>query len=402
MSAAELETLQKKKLAAMLRYAATHVPYYKKVGLSENATLNEFPILTKTILRNEADDLLSTAFKKEALEKNYSSGSSGVQSFTYMTHSHKFYLRALQTHWWMWGGYSPGEPLLQAGMSVQRGFTKKLKDLFFRVVYMDAFHLTKANILQALRRLRGSYPKHLAGYPSALHEIAKIAIEEKKPHPFKCVISYGDKLYDHHKKRFSEAFDEPTIINTYGCAEGLLIASTADLPYYYIMTPHVFLEIVDDEGKEVKAGERGHILVTGLTSFAMPLIRYKLGDLGVLLRKEEYPEVRRFNYPLLEEVTGRETDVIKTPNGNVLIVHSFTGILEYYTEIEQFKIVQMARDAITLEYRTQDIELPQSVLEEIHAKISSLTEGSMQLSFKKVDIITATPSGKPQIIEVRC
>ena len=122
------------------------------------------------------------------------------------------------------------------------------------------------------------------------------------------------------------------MIDTYGCAEGLLMAIKADENYYNIMSPHVKLEIVDDNGQPVTDGEMGNVLVTCLTNKALPIIRYKLGDLAIKLPKAEYPISRELNYPLLKKVIGRETDVVKTKNGTTLNVHSFTGVLEYYGE----------------------------------------------------------------------
>jgi phenylacetate-CoA ligase len=401
MTAEDLALIQKEKVSEILNYAVTNVPYYKNLNLPSNAVLKDFPILTKNILRAETENLISDKFKIANLEKNHSSGSSGIQSFTYMTFDHKFYLRALQTHWWCWGGYTPGAYLLQTGMSLKRGFIKKVKDVFFRVFYMDAFNLKEANIIKTLRNIKNKNPKHLAGYPSALNEIALMAIKEQKTYPFKSLVSYGDKLFGHYEKNFNKAFQNPTIVNTYGCAEGVLMACKVDHPYYNIMAPHVFLEIVDDAGKPVKDGERGHILVTSLTNFAMPLIRYKLGDLGIMLPKNEYPENRRFNYPLLKEVTGRETDVIKTPNGNVLIVHSFTGIIEFYEEIKQFKVIQTSKNELLIEYCTEKEEkLSLKTLQEIEEKLLNLVDNSMEIHFSEVEKIASSPSGKPQIIEV--
>ncbi|WP_026451802.1 AMP-binding protein [Aequorivita capsosiphonis] len=402
MSSEALEQVQKEKLAAILKYALAKSPYYRNLSLPPEASLKDFPILTKGILREKAEAIISEEFKKENLEKNHSSGSSGVQSFTYMTFDHKFYLRALQTHWWSWGGYKPGERLIQTGISPKRTFPKKLKDIFFRTNYVEAFALNRKTIEDILHRSENKNPKHLAGYPSALNEMALTAISEDKVYHFNSLISYGDKLYGQHKKNFARAFQNPIIVNTYGCAEGLHMACKVDQPYYYIMSPHVFLEIVDDGGNPVKDGERGHILVTCLTNYAMPLIRYKLGDLGIMLPKEKYPKNVQFNYPLLQEITGRETDVIKIPNGNTLIVHSFTGIIEFYEEIKQFKAIQIAKDKITIEYMLENNEkLSLKAEKEISEKLRNLTDNSMEISLTQVKVITASPSGKPQIIEIR-
>lgn len=402
MSAEALERIQKEKLSKILKYASTKVPYYQKLKLPTEAVLKDFPILTKNILREETEALISEKFKKEKLEKNHSSGSSGIQSFTYMSFEHKFYLRALQTHWWTWGGYNPGESLIQTGISPNRTLPKKLKDIFYRTKYLEAFALNRKTVLNVLNQCEDKNPKHLAGYPSALNEIALAAISENKVYQFESLISYGDKLFDRYKENFARAFKNPIIINTYGCAEGLLMACKVDNPYYYIMSPHVFIEIIDDEGKSLKDGERGHIVVTCLSNFAMPIIRYKLGDLGIILPKKDNPKNTKFNYPLLKEITGRETDVIIAPNGNTLIIHSFTGIIEFYEEIKQFKVVQISKNSLIIEYISKSagqISLKMQI--EIERKLLKLVDNSMEIHFIQVKNIPPSPSGKPQIIEIR-
>jgi len=401
LSSEAMEELQQKRLQEILAYARKNVPYYRNLSLTKNATLEDWPILTKQILRAHNDDLLSEEFKINELDVHHSSGSSGVQSFTRMTKAHTFYLRALQTHWWSWGGYEPGKTLLQAGMTLQRGFTKKVKDVLFRVHYMNAFNLKAPAISKTLSAVHTQQPKYIAGYPSALNEIAKHALQNNEQTSFKALISYGDKLFDSYAKNFEKAFDSPMIINTYGCAEGLLMACTADLPYYYIMSPHVVIEIVDDEGHKVPDGTMGNVVVSCLTNKAMPLLRYRLGDLGILLPKEAYPANRKFNYPLLQTLVGRETDVIKTPNENTLIVHSFTGIFEYVNEIKQFKILQQSATLIEVQYITDHKEqLSAHDLELLTKKLDELTEGTMQFEFNLVSSIPPSPSGKPQIIQI--
>ena len=139
----ELHKIQQDKLAKILKLATEKVPYYKtlSIELKENPyeSLSAFPVLTKSILRSEVNNIITQGYKIDELDKNHSSGSSGQQSFTYMTKAHKFYLRALQTHWWNWSGYQIGSPLVQFGISHQRTFVKKLKDLFLPLLLCESF-----------------------------------------------------------------------------------------------------------------------------------------------------------------------------------------------------------------------------------------------------------------------
>ncbi|NNK70107.1 MAG: phenylacetate--CoA ligase family protein [Flavobacteriaceae bacterium] len=396
----DLRRVQKDNLKSILKYASKHVPYYQKINyrkdLSSEGNLKRFPILTKDILRNQVDSLISNHHKKSSLDINHSSGSTGVQSFTYMTMKHKFYLRALQTHWWMWSGYHIGDKVLQFGISQKRGVLKNLKDLFYRSYYHKAFGISEKEFADLARKVKEKSIGFIAGYPSVINQLALVSEPNTK---IEGIICFGDKLFNQHRINIRHAFGEYVrVLDTYGCAEGLLMACRKDLDYYYIMSPHVYLEIVDDDGQPVPDGEMGNILVTCLTNKAMPLIRYRLGDLGIMLPEELYPEQRELEYPLLQKIVGRETDVIKTESGKILNVHSFTGVFEYFQEIKQFKIIQRDLKSIKVEYIVDDT-ITDERLKELEKKFLNLTDSDLTITFVKVSRISATKSGKPQIID---
>jgi len=397
-SEVELDAIQNESLEKILNHAIKNVPYYKN---QKSKRIENFPILTKSILRDSVNELVSDLHNIKKLDKHHSSGSTGMQSFTYMTHRHKFYLRALQTHWWNWSGYTFGNHLLQFGISEKRTFAKRLKDLFLKCIYVKAFGLSETELKDILNSTSNKSNLYVAGYPSVINELAKASLNDKISPNINGIICYGDKLFNHYKENIYAAFgNELKLIDTYGCAEGLLMACKYDLDYYYIMSPHVYIEIVDDEGKIVKDGEMGNVLVTCLTNYAMPIIRYQLGDLAIKLPKEKYPKNRLLNYPLLEKIIGRETDIIKTTKGITLNVHSFTGVLEYYQDIKQYKVIQNNLKSIIIEYIVDDnLVLNQDVLNAIKSKLNNLTGNCLEIIFKKVNEIKPGKSGKPQIIE---
>ena len=388
------------KLHDILEYTVNNVPFYGDIHFNSSDSpennLANFPILSKEVLREYNSELVSREYSIHNLIKNHSSGSSGFQSFTYCSKDHIYYLRALQTHWWKWSGYQIGDKIVQFGISKKRGVLKSFKDLFFRTFYYKAFglnhdELTSINSLIFKKRL-----KYIAGYPSVINQLSLISTKKTE---VKGIICFGDKFFDHNKKNIQSSFgNKVKIIETYGCAEGLLMACKKDIDHYYIMSPHVFLEIVDDNNNPVKDGEMGHILVTCLTNKAMPLIRYKLGDLGIMLPKKDYPKDALYNYPLLQKVIGRETDVIKTESGKILNVHSFTGVMEYYQEIAQYKIIQRNLSSITVQLKSEN-EVSSETIQKIKNELLHLTQSELEINFEQVDELSPTASGKPQIIE---
>jgi phenylacetate-CoA ligase len=177
-----------------------------------------------------------------------------------------------------------------------------------------------------------------------------------------------------------------------------MIAAQKDLDYYYIITPHVYLEILDEYNNEVPDGNIGRVVVTRLDGYSMPLIRYANGDLAIKLPKNRYPEKRDLAFPLLEMIVGRNTDIVYTTSGKFLIVHFFTGIFEFYSEIKQFKVIQRELTKIEIEYIAGKGFHP-DVLHRIEDSIAQKLGERLTIDWKEVQSIKPTPSGKPQIIE---
>lgn len=398
LSLNEINQVQKINLKRVLKLAVDKTEFYKEISLDGNdpySWLNNFPILTKTILKENIDSFLTE--EKKGLHKFSTSGSSGFRSDIYMNNSDLSSFRAGNTRWWEWTGYKIGENLLQTGMSPNRKVVKGIKDILFNTIYLNAFSLSEKEMYRVLKKVKNKN-FYLLGYASSLNVLAEFAIDKKVPIEFRGVISLGDKLFNHHKKNIKKAFST-NVIETYGTSEGLLIACQYDLEYLYINSVQVYLELLDDNNKPVKDGEIGNVVVTRLDNSAMPLIRYKIGDLAVKLPKNEYPSTRKLNYPLLKKVIGRDTDIVVLPDNRKLIVHSFTGIFEYYEEIKQFKVIQFNKSGITIEY-IKDTSFKVEVLDKLLIELQLIIKDpSFKVTFKEVVEINPTKSGKPQIIE---
>jgi phenylacetate-CoA ligase len=395
----ELEKVQQEKLHKMLKHATENTSYYKKYkrgDLDLNDWLLSFPILTKKDTVDSTDLLISKINRKANLIKYESSGSSGLRSLVYLDKKEQSIIRAILINWWEWNGYFIGKPLFQTGMSPERGFLKSIKDKLFNTHYFTAFGLDEQAILAALKKVENVKKMHLFGYASSLYEIARVAKKHNLDIQFDKAMSQGDKLFDHYKREIETAFN-CDVVEDYGLNEGIMIGQKKDLPYFYVYTPNVFLEIVDDFGKRVEEGTMGRIIATKLDGYAMPLIRYDTGDLGVMLPRNKYPANRDYNFPLLERVIGRNTDIIKTLDGKTLIVHTFTGIFEFFPQIEQFQVVQKTIDSITFRYIPSE-QFEENVLQLIENKFRELTECTIGIIWEKVYKIEPSKSGKPQII----
>jgi phenylacetate-CoA ligase len=400
LSEEQINIISLNNLDKILEFAVENIPFYKDLNkyssLKPTDRIKKFPVLKKMDIMSNLESL--TSVDCSFLLKGLSSGSSGIQGTVYYSSKERSIARAIQTLWWEWSGWYFGKPLLQTGMSSKRGFVKKAKDVLTRTDYYLAFGLSDIESVDIINSKKGQKGLHLGGYASSLYVLAKVANENSiKDVKFDKVISWGDKMFPHYKDEIQKAFG-CSVTDTYGCSEGVMIAAQKDLDYYYIMSPHVYLELIDDDGNEVSDGELGFVVVTRLDAFSMPLIRYYTGDLAVKLPKEKYPEKRELKFPLLEKIIGRDTDIVKTNSGKYMIVHFFTGIFGSHSEIKQFKVIQKNLDGIVIEYIPSDGFIIENLVL-IENIILSYIDEPFKIEWVEVVNIFPTPSGKPQIIE---
>jgi phenylacetate-CoA ligase len=298
-----------------------------------------------------------------------------------------------------WSGWRIGEPHLQTGMTLKRGPVKGIKDRLLRCSYVSAFDLSDEALDRALEILDRKKIEHLRGYPGSLYYLARRAMEKGWNRPLRGVVTWGDSLYSHYRGTIERAFGA-RVLDTYGVGEGMQVsAQCEERGLYHLHALDVIVECVDDDGDPVSPGQTGHLLLTRLHAGPMPLIRYRVGDLGVLTAKT-CPCGRGFAAIAgMESIQGRDTDVVITPSGNRLIVHFFTGILNHFPEIDSFQVVQEDSRSILVRV-VPDVgysaEIPPRIVAALREKGADL-----EIEVDTVDDIPAAPSGKRRFVIVR-
>ena len=402
-SRAELDRIQKKRLSALLIHSSERIPYYralsKKVDFNpEHDPLNmlkQYPLLTKPLIKKHLPEGIIDPSRKVYFI-DYTSGSSGIQGEFYSDKMAYSRMQAVQCLWWEWAGYRFGDRVLQTGITPRRGFIKGMKDFLLRVEYASAYQIDDETIEKKLRRLRGSQPWVFAGYAASLYAYARYARDRKiEDIHIKTVISWGDKMFPYYRSCIEDQF-RTRVFDCYGASEGVMIAAECEEHRYHIMAPHVFIEILDKDDRDVNPGEMGEVVVTRLDNYLMPLIRYRIGDLAVKADPKKECSCGR-QLPLLEMIVGRDTDLVYTPKGKTLIVHFFTGVFEARQEIQQFQIVQHALDDIEIRYIPSTAFRPEC-LDSIKYDIWKKADEKLNVRFTQVSAIGASPSGKPQIV----
>ena len=399
LPAPELERLQRERLKRMLEFARNNVSFYKAMPppvADPFEDIKRFPVMHKRDINENVEQILTQP--KEMLIAESGSGSSGIQGTVYMDAAAQASQRAMQMLWFEWSGYRMGDSILQTGMTMNRGFVKGIKDYLLNTAYISAFNLDASAVEVVLRDLEKSPRTYLFGYASSLYVLAETALElDISDIKFARAVSWGDKLFPHFREKIRRAFGCETL-DTYGCTEGAMVAAECSNGKYHLSTNQNYIEVVDDQGQPVPRGQMGKVLATRLDNFAMPLIRYYLGDL-VELETPDCPLCAcGRETPLLRRVIGRDTDIVRTRGGKQMIVHFFTAIFEHVPEIQQFKVVQKNLDGIEIQYIPAE-NFTATVLPAVESKICAHLGENFPVRWVETEHIEPTGSGKPQIIQ---
>ena len=339
-----LEAERARRLRSLLAVAYREVPFYRSLfgKVPTSADLGSLPVVTKAALRAGYPHL-TTRPTGQRCHENCTSGSTGTNFYVREDAETAGWHRASLLLAFEWSGWRLGEPHLQTGVTLRRGFVKAVKDRLLRCAYVSAFDLSDAALDRALQLLDCRGTTHVHGYPASLFYLARRALQTGWNRPLRSIVTWGDTLHAHYRHMIERAFGA-RVLDIYGISEGMQICAQCEQRgLYHIHALDVIVECLDDEGRPALPGRTGHLLLTRLHPGPMPLIRYQVGDLAVM---SDQPCACGRGFSTMESIQGRDTDVVITHSGNRLIVHFFTGILNHFTEVESFQVVQESADAI--------------------------------------------------------
>ncbi len=407
LSGNDLKNLQVEKLKQLLDYTYKNVPYYTQLfnelgikpdSIHSPADFRQVPILTKEIIRNNGNKMITTDPLRKGAVAN-TGGSTGETLYFYKDVGSRNYNIACDIRLNKWYGINIGDKeAVFWGMPFDVSSTRKIKDNFKRymqnILHLSTFDMSEKTMLKYADILRGFKPKILRGYPSALFAFAyflkKNYITDIKP---EIIISTGEKSFPFQKELMKDVFGSE-IYEKYGSNEfGMISQECAEHHKLHVISDMNYVEFIKDN-RPAEKGELGEIVVTSLHNYYMPFLRYKIGDLGVL--SDIQCSCGR-GFPLMEEVRGRAFDTIITPEGKALGGFFWTFISRAVPGIKQFQIVQNEKNSIDFKIVPESSFSIEST-KHLEKEIKEAAGQNFKVNFKVVDEIPLTPSGKFRFI----
>jgi phenylacetate-CoA ligase len=153
-----------------------------------------------------------------------------------------------------------------------------------------------------------------------------------------------------------------------------------------VLFDNCFVEVIDEQGRPCQAGQSGEIVVTTLNNFVMPLIRYRIGDVGIV--GDDGGQCLS-----LRQVTGRTTDVFRTKNETRVDGEYFTHLFYHVEGIRQFQVLQDRIDRVIVRMvLTRSLE--QAFYDRVRVRIAHVMGDDTEVLFEMVDEIPKTQTGK--------
>jgi phenylacetate-CoA ligase len=357
-----IRNYQLNRINEIVKYAKTNSPFYKgfykniNLELKSLSDIKKLPILKKEIFKQalKKGKILSKEFEEKDLQCGYTTGSTGMPLKMCFDKECIKKRSIVQYRLWKKMNLFPYKRFVKIWRD--KKLTSREKELqeaglLFSISVGDVNEplssaMTNEKLQSILEELINFKPQVIRGYVSALYSIANL-IEQKdlKFNTLESVITSAEYLPENMWKHFEKVFNCP-VYNLYGGTEAPAIAVNDFNSHNMIISEDLYyIEVLDENGNDVKPGEPGIITITDLYSKAMPLIRYQIGDIAIV-DGNFYNLSNEFRY--FKSVEGRTNDIFELDDGKIIYSHVWYIYFRNEDWIEKFQVIQKKKNLIEI------------------------------------------------------
>jgi phenylacetate-coenzyme A ligase PaaK-like adenylate-forming protein len=337
----QLRDFQSRELRRIVAAAARDVPYYREKFRALGAdfgklkfpqALARLPLLTKDDVRAAGNTLASTG-RHGPLFTGSTSGTTGTplrlhQDLAAINRENAFIWRQLA-----WAGLRRGErrAWMRGDMVVpadQEGPPYWRLDRAGKALMLSSYHLSEAAAPAYVEALARFDPAVIQAYPSSIGFLAGWMLGAGRRYPgrsLRGIVTSSETLSDARRREIEGAFG-CGVFDWYGQFERVAAIGTCEHGRHHLLSDYSYVEMLPAEDGLFE------LVGTGFNNPAMPLIRYRCGDLVRPAPAGERCGCGR-SFPLIEEVVGRMDDAVRSSEGRSIgrldhIFKSVEGILE--------------------------------------------------------------------------
>jgi phenylacetate-CoA ligase len=362
----ELLTYQARLIAGMARHAYAHVPFYrqrlKPLFRGEDLDLrawHDIPVLSRSDVLSNLDAMRALAVPLGAARdsEGRTSGTSGaslafVQSEIAGVASRCLIERMFESH-----GVDKTARLARIHLAPDdepADFPDGAEGQGWNLTDPAAPYSRlsiRSSIAEQAEWLLRRAPGYLATYQSTASALARYFEANGRRFPLRAVLTGGETVDPLTRAEVRRAFG-CEIIDRYATNEiGHIASQCPTEDGYHVCSESILLELLDSNGRDVEPGEPGRVVLTSLYNFAMPFIRYDIGDFAVAAAAACSCGS---TLPRLAAVLGRQRNIFTFPDGSQYSPWRWKAIFRRHISAPQIQLVQTAPDRIELRYVPRD------------------------------------------------
>jgi len=362
-TADQLRAQQFRQLHALLTHAWESIPFYqqrlKAAGFDPRTavtpdTFSRLPLLHRSDVQMAGEALLSRQLPQEHGQKyeGKTSGSTGQPLRYFGTQYSQFIWQALtlRDHLWHRRDFLGKLAVIRThvGNTTNANWGSPVHLLFDTgpAATLDI----GASINTQAAWLQEQEPDYLLSYPSNILGLANHCLEHGiKLQRLREVRTLGEAHNPGLRAVCHQAWGVP-VVDVYSANEtGYIALQCPEHEHYHVQSESVLVEILKEDGTPCQPGEIGKMVVTSLQNYAMPLIRYEIGDLAEA--GEPCPCGR--GLPVIKRILGRQRNLITLPDGSQH--YPITGYQAWmeFLPIRQMQIVQKSLQEVEIKLVTE-------------------------------------------------
>lgn len=217
-------------------------------------------------------------------------------------------------------------------------------------------------------------PSNISAHPSLLWRLINASRDTLSCRPA-MVVTSGETLFPHQRQAIEAAFPGCQLLSNYVSAEGGLIATQCATGNYHLNSDCVILEPVNRDLTPTPPGELSWgVLVTNLSNFIQPVIRYLLED-----RVRFLPESCSCGNILPPfQLEGRADETLLLPSHGGIVEILPREIVEVFVSlpsVEEFQLVQTGARELDLRLALREGVDPAQGRLEAQARLADFLRG---------------------------
>jgi phenylacetate-CoA ligase len=326
----------------LIQHALKNVVFYKNNVLELTANkLESFPVINKNIIRDNLKDFISDGYNINKLNKVVTSGSTGTPFGVYHDRVKKNRNSADTIHFGTLAGYTIGTQLSYLKVWTKVNRKGAIKAWLENILTIDVTQLSDNEIRKLVLLFKSKKNnKAFLGYSSALESICRY-LDKNEPNTrinnVSAIIAMSEGISENSKNSLKHYFGTQPVSRYSNVENGILAQQSIDgSDEFRINWASYHIEILEiNNNQSVPNGKPGRIVITDLFNYAMPMIRYDTGDIGILDYSNDRKKV------VLKNVEGRKMDMVFDTNGDLVSSFTITNNMWLYPEIRQYQFLQL-------------------------------------------------------------